>query len=142
MDEVEHYLSGGVFDDLYLMSNGLYVEKYTNSDELKTAIYNIVSRIKKDHEGIVDSIYFRPSDIVEDLITNDEKCIKWCRIEKYYCIVISRDFYRPYIWSKDCDCKRVDWEKIGSAENGLIPSYVKMENIQHQNHLTLLMKIR
>jgi hypothetical protein len=110
----KHYLVGGVFDDLRLIQEP-YVESYIEKDpqSLIEAVRNIVSRISTEHEYPAitgNATDFDFDTVFEDIVERGKSCIKWCRVEKYYCIVISRDFYRPYIWSKDCEPELVNWK--------------------------------
>ncbi len=106
-----HFLVAGVFDDLYL-THVPYIEKYDSKQSLREAIKKIFLKLSTNHKyPVIDGNAFIEEDtITKFLLERDERYVKWCRIEKYYCMVIACDFYRPFIWSKDCDPELVNWK--------------------------------
>lgn len=100
----------GLFDDCNIYYRNQFQFDKDNEDSLRNSIKKAIECVEKN------MIHYNSlRDLNENVVLcslQDHSFIKWCRVEKYYCIVISINGVRPYIYSKDCDVTLVDWNNV------------------------------
>jgi hypothetical protein len=105
-DKNEIYVA--ILDDLAIYARAKF--EFRDDDSFRLAITNAITFFEKNFNLIHKYIDIDETTIYSNL--KQKKYVKWCRIEKYYCFVISMNGIRPHVWSKDCDIQVMDWNDI------------------------------
>lgn len=86
--------------------------KFIRNDNksFRQSIINAISFIKANYLNTNDISNLNACTIETNL--KKDFYIKWCRLQRYYSIVISIDGYCPYIWNRNTDLTLVDWNKL------------------------------
>jgi len=135
----------GIFYDFTLIDVPITVSinDLNDPDEHKETVKNIYfavigSEIFKKflHRGVVVSY----GDVLEEMVVKRMPSFKLCGIFEHYCIVISLNFHRPYIWTDSFGCRKelTNWSYVdmgmdmnmhsshttGSAKSNEVKKYV------------------
>jgi hypothetical protein len=102
---------------------------FEGNDSYFLAIKNVIAFLEKNFEPLHKYI-----DINEEIIQYYLKkngYLKWCGVRKYYCVVISINGRRPYIWSKDLGVQVMDWNNLQwDFEGDELEEYINGEIIE------------
>lgn len=109
-----NYIVAGIFDDMCLLQLPWVIE-FKKEKDFNKALENIyMCVIKSDlfKQRLSSDIIISYGDVMYDMITEKKSSSKWCRVNRYYCLVFSVNFHRPYIWSEGCKKELVRWDKL------------------------------
>lgn len=109
----------GIFYDFKLIDVPLTIsiDDLNDPEEYKATVKNIYFAVIESeiftkflHRGVVVSY----GDVLEEMVVKRMPSFKLCGIFEHYCIVISLNFHRPYIWTDSFGCRKelTNWSYV------------------------------